>query len=166
MTTLAAAPRPVTGRTVLMWLLAAFGVIGAVNVALIVFALETFTGETVPKSYATGLDFNRTLASVAAQRERGWHVHGAVRPDGHGAIGVRLSYRDSADAPLSALEVTALISRPISAGHDFEVPLAHHGEGVYAGGVSVPLPGQWHVRVRARQGEVDAYVLDYRVIVP
>ncbi|MDX2145680.1 MAG: FixH family protein [Rhodospirillaceae bacterium] len=166
MTTLAAAQRPVTGRTVLFWLLVAFGVITAVNVALIVFALRSFTGETVPKSYATGLDFNRTLEAVAAQRDLGWHVDSSVGAQGTGVIGLRLNYRDSGDLPLSALDVTALISRPTTEGHDFEQPLTHQGDGLYAAAVNVPLPGLWHVRVLARRGETEAYVLDYRVVVP
>jgi nitrogen fixation protein FixH len=166
MTTLAAAQRSVTGRTVLFWLLIAFGVITAVNVVLIVLALRTFTGETVPKSYATGLDFNRKLEAVAAQRERGWRVEGSVGAESKGLIEIRLKYHDTAGLPLSALDVTALISRPTAEGNDFEQSLTHQGEGVYTASASVLLPGQWHVRVRAREGAAEMYVLDYRVVVP
>jgi nitrogen fixation protein FixH len=166
MTALAAAPRPVTGRTVLAWLLAAFGVITAVNMALIVFALRTFTGETQPKSYATGLDFNRTLEAVAAQRRLGWQVSGEVAPAGPGAIDIALTYRDDTGTPLTALNVAAEVSRPTTEGYDVGQALIHRGDGVYAGRLSVPLPGQWQVRVSARQGAAQLYVLDYRVVVP
>jgi nitrogen fixation protein FixH len=158
--------RPVTGRRVLAWLLAAFGAIIVANLALIVFALNTFTGETQPKSYATGLDFNRTLDAVAAQHDLGWRVAGRVAPFGERQVKIDASYLDRDGRALGALTVVAEMSRPTVEGYDFEAPVAHQGGGQYMASVAVPLPGLWHVRLRAERADGEPYLLDYRVTVP
>jgi nitrogen fixation protein FixH len=156
--------KPLTGRKVLIALLAAFGVITAVNLTMVTLALSSFTGETQAKSYAMGLDFNRTLASVAAQRARGWQVRGGLESEAPGIARLTASYRDADGRPLDYLGVTARFTRPTSEGHDFDVALKPRGEGLYAADVTLPLSGKWHVRLSADDGTGAPYLLDYRFV--
>ncbi|MBT3306984.1 MAG: nitrogen fixation protein FixH, partial [Alphaproteobacteria bacterium] len=51
----------ITGRMVLIWLLAFFGTIFAVNAVLVFFALSSWPGLTTDKAYEEGIAYNRTL---------------------------------------------------------------------------------------------------------
>lgn len=156
--------RPVTGRRVLFWLVLSFGVIVAVNLVMVVLSIETFTGETEPKSYANGLDFNHRLERVAAQHARGWNVTADVKPTGGQHVNISVRYLDRDGAPLHGLDVEAQFVRPTNEGIDFSAPLAEQGDGVYSATASLPLPGQWHVRLSAVERDQPPYLLDYTVI--
>lgn len=156
---------PLTGRHVLLWLLGAFGAICLANFALIGFAVTTFTGETQPKSYAVGLDFNKTLEQVAAQHARGLNVRGQVSSQAPRTVEIESLYRDGNGSPMSGLTVTAAFSRPAREGDDFTHDVTDLGQGVYGARVTTPLPGLWNVRIVAEQAGQPPYILDYRVVV-
>ncbi|MBL8643341.1 MAG: FixH family protein [Rhodospirillaceae bacterium] len=165
MSDMTAPATPMTGRHVLLWLLGAFAAICIANAALVWFALETFTGETQPKSYATGLDFNRTLEQVAAQHARGLSVQGSVTSPAARTVTIESRYRDSAGAPLNGLSVTASFSRPTHEGYDFTEQMTDQGGGVFSARVTTPLAGVWNVRLTAAETGRPPYILDYRVVV-
>ncbi|MBL8630857.1 MAG: FixH family protein [Rhodospirillaceae bacterium] len=156
---------PLTGLKVLFWLLGAFAVICVANFALIGYSLTTFTGETQPKSYAVGLDFNKTLEQVAAQHARGLSVRGSVTSPLARTVDIKSLYRDSEGTSMAALTVTAAFSRPTHEGYDFEQELSNRGDGAYGAQISTPLSGVWNVRLTALQDGAPPYILDYRVIV-
>ena len=62
--------RRLTGRGVLLWLFAFFGVTFAVNGAFIYFAVSTFPGVEVASSYKAGQEFEGEIAAGRAQAER------------------------------------------------------------------------------------------------
>ena len=62
-------------------------------------------------------------------------------------------------------EVKALLIRPTSEGHDLEVKLAPKGDGAYAAQMTVPLPGQWELRVHAWKGQ-DVFQDSRRILIP
>lgn len=68
--------KPLTGRKVLMILLAAFGTILAVNMTLLYNAVKTFPGLEVKNSYVASQTFDdRDIA----QRALGWHRRSNTR---------------------------------------------------------------------------------------
>jgi nitrogen fixation protein FixH len=164
MTTNAQPTRQFTGRAMLACLLGAFGMIIAANSVLIFTSLSTFTGETQPKSYATGLDFNRTLEAVEAQHARGWQVQSTIESSEPNRAHIAVTYHDAQSLPLEGLKVVALFARPTNEGQDFAAELQAMGEGHYRGDVVVPFSGKWNVRIAADDGRQDPFLLDYRFI--
>ena len=157
------AARPITGRFVLLAMLAFFGVVTAVNGVFIALALSSFSGLSVEGAYQRGLDFNRELATAAAQKARGWRVSLQAKPLPQGvALSVRMA--DAAGAPLTG-EVQAELIRPTAKGHDFALTLSQAEAGRYVGVAPLALRGQWIVRVVARSGG-EAHVLEERLCLP
>ena len=62
-----------TGRHVLIALVAFFGVMLIANGIFVYFAVATFSGGDTSNAYRKGLDYNETLAAAERQAERGWH---------------------------------------------------------------------------------------------
>ncbi|WP_416896867.1 MAG: FixH family protein [Minwuia sp.] len=100
-------PRPVTGRTVLITIVAFFGVIIAVNLTLTVFALRSDNGLVVKNSYVASQNFNRNMAEARAQEELGWRL-AAIRENGE--LIVRLHDRDG--IAVEGATVTAKVGQP------------------------------------------------------
>lgn len=157
-------PRPVTAGSVLAWLVASFLLVAAFNIAMIYFAVGTFTGETEPKSYAAGLDFNKTMERAKAQRRRAWTVGGGITASAANTLSLRLAYRDENSKPIDGLDVLATFRRATNEGQDFETKLNPQGDGAYAAEVTVPHGGQWLVQVVAQRPDEPPFVLDYRTI--
>lgn len=155
---------PLTGRVVLICLLVAFSVVITVNGVLIAASIASFTGETQPKSYANGLDFNQTLNKVAAQHRRGWKVDSQFENVRPGVAHLTATYLDANSAPLPALTVTAAFARPTQEDHDFEITLKNAGEGHYSADVEFPLAGKWNIRLLAEHDNEPPYILDYKYI--
>jgi len=62
--------RPLTGRSVLFCLLAFFGVIISVNIAMMTLAVETLPGTDVDSPYSAGLAYNQEITAARAQEAR------------------------------------------------------------------------------------------------
>ena len=67
-------PREVTGRMVLVGLVAFFAAVAGVNAVMIWAAVSTFGGVETESSYQAGLAFARETAAVAAQDALHWQV--------------------------------------------------------------------------------------------
>lgn len=151
----------VTGRTVFAWLMAAFLIVATVNIAMIIFAVGSFSGETEGKSYAAGLNYNRTLADVARQQALGWRVSGGVSSAADGLTHVAITFVDAEGHPLTDLETEATFIRPTNAGQDFSIALASQGGGLYTGAANPQLPGRWHVRIVAKARGEPPFIVDF-----
>ncbi len=147
---------------------AGFGVVLAVNLAMMYSAVHTFSGLETDQAYEKGLAYNQVLAMAEAQKKLGWMVETEVVPmpagSAHGAD-LRVTFRDKDGKPLSGLAVEADFIRPTSAGHDGAVPLPEQGGGRYGAAVTLALAGQWEVHLTARRGAVN-YQFDKRIVVP
>lgn len=64
--------RSLTGKHVLLMLVGFFLVIIVVNIVFIFYAIDSFRGEDVKKSYRQGLNYNATLQMREAQAASGW----------------------------------------------------------------------------------------------
>ncbi len=65
-------PRELTGRHVLMWLVAFFGFIFVVNAVMIRAATSTFGGVETRSSYKAGLMFKSELERAERQHDLHW----------------------------------------------------------------------------------------------
>ncbi len=148
-----------------------FGVILAVNLVLLYFAVSTFSGLHVDDAYERGITYNDALAAARAQQELGWTAEvtmeaagAAAGPESRTATLV-VRVHDAHGRPLEGLDVRARLRRPTAQGFDSQHFLPHAGDGRYGATVDLPVPGQWQVDVVAFAGEV-AYQTSERVVIP
>ncbi len=150
------------GWHVLAMILCFFGITIAVNVALAVYAVDTFSGEDVTTPYVRGLEYNRTLAARAAQQSLGWIASvDAVRENTDAAISVRIQDRNG--QAKNVLTVEATLRRPTDANLDRTIALVPAGNGYYKAVASGLAPGAWDVIVHAKSGDV-AFEAQRRVV--
>lgn len=137
------------------WILVAgFGVVLAVNLAMIWIAMGTWTGISTNRAYDKGITYNRNLDAAERQAALGWRasIETAQAAGLAGTISVRLV--DAQDQPLERIDVRAAFERPTHQGYDFGLALERTGPGTYAASFTAPLAGLWDVRVIAtRDGD-------------
>lgn len=144
------AGRPLTGRKVLLMMVAAFAVIVAANMAMLFAATDSFPGLVVANSYVASQGWDR---KTAAQRALGWRA-GVVYEGGR----LTVSMTGSDGQPVPGLRVAVVIGRPASQAVDVRLELA---EG--PGGYSAPLelaPGLWRVEFTGAGAKGESYTAE------
>ncbi len=124
------------------WAIAvAFACVIAVNGAMAYLASSSSTGLVTEHPYESGNGYNRVLAAAAASDALGWHAALTAPESREGAVSVALSDRDG--KPLSGLDVSAVIVRPIEPLPDLPLALTETAPGRYVAAVALSRPGQW-----------------------
>jgi nitrogen fixation protein FixH len=141
-----------TGRTVLWWLLAFFGVVIGVNTVMMAFAIGTMPGLETEKPYQAGIGYNAEIAAARVQASRNWKVISHIYRDTNGRAFVKVEARDRNGAPLTRLAVTVRFARPADQRADRIVSLAEHESGDYVGQATDVAPGVWDVELDAERG--------------
>jgi nitrogen fixation protein FixH len=159
-----ASQRPLTGRRVLVYLVAFFAVVFAANAALVTFAIETLPGTEVDSAYRASLAFNREIAAAKAQAQRGWKVAAHVERSGDGGARLRIDARDAAGAPLGGAGFMARLSRPADERADRAFVLAERESGIYTGAAGGVAPGQWDLVIEAARGSERVFLSRNRVV--
>ncbi len=144
--------RRLTGRGVLIWLLAFFGITFAVNGAFIYFAVSTFPGVEVASSYKAGQEFEGEVAAGKAQADRGWTVDAAVRPAGDGAS-VEVHFSDKAGGDLHGLDVRVRLTHAVDPNHDHSASLSEVASGTYRAMLQGVKAGMWNLTIEAYKGD-------------
>ena len=143
-------PRQLTGRTVLICLLAFFGVVSLANAIMIRAALTTFSGVETGSAYQAGQNFKYDSEAARAQQERHWQVRADVRP-ADGKTLIEIDARDTAGLPLAGLEATMQLQHPTDRRADQAVGLSEDTSGHFRG-TAVSLTGQWDVLIDLSRG--------------
>ncbi|MGV7214529.1 FixH family protein [Bradyrhizobium sp. UFLA05-112] len=138
-----AAPKPLTGTTVLIILVAFFGVVIGVNATMMKLAIATLPGTDVDSPYAAGLTYEREIAAARGQAERKWQVDAKIQRSADGGATVRIEARDATGRPVTGLKFSGRLERPTDKRADLSVELAEIGIGVYGGNATAVAPGQW-----------------------
>lgn len=128
-----------TGRRVFTITAAAFAVIIAANVALVVAAIRTFPGLEVANSYVASQSFD---TDRIAQEALGWTLTPAYAD---GRLTLTFTDRDGHPAPVADLAV--LVGRPTEASDDSTPAFVNVG-GTFAAPMTL-APGKWMLRVDA-----------------
>lgn len=137
------APRPLTGRRVLFYLVAFFAAVMGVNLVMMKLAIDTLPGTEVDSAYRASLAYKSEISAAHDQQRRNWKVDAHVERSASGAATVRLDARDANGTPLSGLKFSGRLERPTDKRVDRAVELAESGIGVYRGSAADVLPGQW-----------------------
>lgn len=129
-----------------------FGIIIAVNGALVYWATTTWPGLSSTNHYEKGLAYNEVLESQREQAALGWSVQAELGEVSGGSGALTVTLRDKADNPLFADQVVAHLIRPTVEGLDSETVMELSGEGVYRAQASLPEPGVWDLVLIVEQG--------------
>lgn len=144
--------RPLTGRSVLIMLLAFFGVMLAVNFYMARAAIGTHPGLDHRNAYEAGVAYNKEIEAAKAQNALGWSV-GLSRAKKGAATEVIASVKDKAGQPVTGLEAALHFDHPSSSRLDKDVAAPAIADGTYAGAAEL-TPGHWQVKVEfKRNGE-------------
>jgi nitrogen fixation protein FixH len=144
-------PRELTGRMVLLWLVAFFGVVFAVNGVLVRAAISTFGGVETASSYKAGLQFEQDVATAQRQDALHWQVSGNLTRDGAGVAVLDVIARDANGAPLAGLSADAWLAHPADERLDHVIPVRSVSGGVFHGSAEAQ-PGQWELIVDLFRG--------------
>jgi nitrogen fixation protein FixH len=146
-------PREVTGRKVLVWMLAFFAVIIGVNGYMAHEAISTFAGVDTDSAYQAGRQFEREVAKANVQDAQHWRVDADVRRAADGEVVVNVSARDASDAPLQSLTATAVFARPTDRRFDRSVVLHQDAPGHFRNTADIST-GQWDLIIElSRTGD-------------
>ncbi len=138
-----ASSKPLTGRKVLVMLLAFFGVIIGVNMTMMRLAIETLPGTEVDSAYSAGLGYEKEIMAAYDQDVREWKVDAHVQRDGNGGATVQVVAKDRDGKPMSGLKFLGRFERPTDKRADLAIELGEVGTGVYRGIAETIAPGQW-----------------------
>lgn len=129
-----------SGRLILFYFVAFFGVIVAVNAVFITLALDSHSGVIMEQPYEKGLAFNAILDKAKRQPN----------------IDNRVSYDNGVlrwGLPIHNASVSAKIVRLVKSGADVDVILNHIGGGIYEARPSLPFSGTWTAYLKAMWGD-------------
>ncbi|GAB4144832.1 MAG: FixH family protein [Sphingomonadales bacterium] len=143
--------RVVTGRHVLIALLAFFGVVFAANGAFIWLALGTFTGLQEDGSYQRGRTYQHALDAAAAQAARGWRLQLDHQVGAGGALLLEVVLRDRDGAAVDGIAVHGQLRRPADAAFDQDLTFTGQGDGRYRATVPLAGAGQWDIWLETAQ---------------
>lgn len=142
-------PRELTGRHVLIMLLAFFGIMLGVNAFFTYVAIKTFSGEDVPRSYRQGLEYNQVLTEREAQKLLGWKVSANTADER-----ILVQIFDSGDAPLRNLTISGKLRHPATLSNDRQLTFREIKPGLYQADIK-GLRGRWDLIATAQnQAEV------------
>ncbi len=148
-----------TGTHMLLVMLAFFGTIIAVNLSLLFFSTNSWTGLVVKNSYVASQNFNKNIEAQEQMLARGWRGELNYKS---GRFEFTLKEKD---APLADLNVTGLLRRPVHENEDVVLNLTATGDGRYEG-FEVLKPGMWEVEVIAKDGPDASFKQIFRFVVP
>jgi nitrogen fixation protein FixH len=157
-----ARPRELTGRTVLIWLIAFFGIVAAVNAAMMAAAISTLSGLDSESPYEAGLAFDREIAASRAQQALHWQVDAKVEAD-DGKTLVEIAARDANGAPLPGLSATASLAHPTDRRLDRDLPVTQDRPGHFSG-VTGPALGQWDIVIELSRDGVRQFRSKNRLV--
>jgi nitrogen fixation protein FixH len=151
-TDVAPAKKPLTGRSVLLCLLAFFGVVIGINAVMMALAIGTMPGLETEKPYQAGIGYNAEIAAARAQAMRRWKVVSHIERGASGRASIQVEARDGDGAPLARLAVTVLLARPTDQRADRTISLTEYESGRYVGETADIAPGLWDFELDADRG--------------
>lgn len=145
-------PRELTGRMVLLYLVAFFFVVFAVNGIMVRAAIFTFGGTERTGSYQAGLNFGQEVAAAQRQDALHWQVAGQLSRDSQGLAVIDVTARDDRGTALNGLTARARLAHPADSRLDQDIALSSLGGGQFRG-TGGAARGQWELIVDLYRGE-------------
>jgi nitrogen fixation protein FixH len=121
------------------------GVVVAVNVAMVSFALHTFPGQAGSDGFDLSNHYDEVLARVQQEQALGWDVRVLPGDAGHPV----LVLADRSGAPLRGAQVEATAERPLGPPQTTHLVFRDEGHGRYVADAALTMPGQWELQLSA-----------------
>jgi nitrogen fixation protein FixH len=144
-------PRELTGRKVLLYLVASFAVVFAVNGYMVKAAISTFGGVETQSSYKAGQLFEHEVETAERQAALHWRVDGRLKRDKAGEAVLDVTVRDGQGVPVTGLAAVVRLAHPADERLDHVVPLHRIGDGAFHGEVAAKA-GQWELLIDLDRG--------------
>ncbi|MCB1507930.1 MAG: FixH family protein [Hyphomicrobiaceae bacterium] len=157
------ADRPITGRTVLYWLLGFFGVMFVANGFFIYFAMESWPGTVTESAFTDSQNFNTTRNEALDLPGLEWQAGVDVDVTAQG-LAIVVTLGDAAGNPVTGLELSGLVGRPASDRDDHVLTFAEVEAGRYRAEVETLGGGYWALSLRGERGEPGLVYADQRRI--
>ncbi len=139
--------RKLTGRMVLIMLLAFFGTVIGVNAVLFRFAITTFSGLEEKNAYMAGVSHDRQLAAARAQDQRAWKIDARLQRLAPGRTLVGVERKDT--GAQADLTVMARFEHPSDGRQDRELVLEQANASAWRGVLDLPA-GAWDLTIEMR----------------
>lgn len=157
-------PSPLTGRKVLVMLLAFFGVVIGANLVMMRLAIQTLPGTEVDSAYSASLAYEREIVAARDQDARHWKVEAHIARASGGGASVQVEARDHDGKPVSGLKFSGRLERPTDRRADQGVALAEVGTGIYRGNAAAAGAGQWDLVLEAESAGRRLFLSRNRVL--
>jgi nitrogen fixation protein FixH len=145
-------PKEITGRMVLICLVAFFAVVAGVNFILVEAAISTFGGLETDSSYRAGLAFSGEIAAAQAQEARHWRVGAKILPANDGSTIVEMSVQDATGQSLAGLDAVVRLAHPTDRRLDHALAMHEDSPGRFRGNTT-PAKGEWDLIIELSRGE-------------
>ncbi|HEV2563658.1 MAG TPA: FixH family protein [Microvirga sp.] len=141
-------PRPITGRTVLLYFVSFFGIIFAMNLYMVRVAISSFSGVETESAYKAGLSFNNDVAAAHAQDARHWSVEASLQ---HGSsAGMTITAQDAQGQALSGLSPEIRLAHPTDKRRDVLLEFVELGPGQFKSLTALP-EGHWDLVIALKR---------------
>lgn len=156
-------PRPLSGRFVLLCLIAFFGVIFAVNATMMTIAIRTMPGLDVKNGYVASQAMNGEISTMRQQIERNWTADVAAEMrNGTSSVDFRLMEKDR--TPVTGLDISVRLAHPAITRSDRTAVMEEIGPGHYRAEWPDVSAGAWTVVIEASRGGERVYATRNRVV--
>jgi nitrogen fixation protein FixH len=154
----------VSGRMVLICLVAFFAVIAGVNALMATLAIKTFGGVEAENAYRAGLEFARELSSSRAQQERNIKVDVTTSRTKAGIVKFRMVVQGT-EGSVSSLQANLELRHPADKRRDHKITLTRNPDGAFTAETEVE-PGQWNALISLERGGERLFRSVNRVTIP
>lgn len=138
-----------TGRHVLVALLAFFAVVAGVNGYMMRMAITTMPGLDARNGYDVSQAFNAYIADSRAQDDRGWKVEARIANAGD-VFRASIDLQESDGEPVNGLSIMLRLRHPTNKQLDHDLRLTALGRGQYEGRMPSLPGGSWIVLIECR----------------
>lgn len=164
MTASASTVRPLTGRFVLIAVVAFFAVVIGVNMVMIRFAITTLPGTEVDSAYSASLAYPREIQAARQQDARDWKVDAHIERASDGAATLNIHAQDKTGSSLSGLSMSGRLERPTDRRADQVMDITERGGGNYRGTAQNVAAGQWDLVIEAENNGQRMFLSRSRIV--
>jgi nitrogen fixation protein FixH len=125
------------------FIVAAMGVVVAINCFMVWSALHTFPGNAGSDGFNLSNHYDAILERVKQEVGLGWAVQAAVDQAGHPVV----ELTDRSGTALAGAEIAATAQRPLGDQHTRQVRFTEVSPGHYRGDVALDKQGQWELEI-------------------
>lgn len=158
------APKPITGRFVLVITVAFFAVVIGVNAVMMDLAVRTLPGTEVDSAYAASLGYKDEIKAAQEQSQRDWKIDARIERRADGNAALQIEARDHDGRPLAGIAFSGRLERPADKREDKVLDLAEREAGIYRGNIAEVAPGQWDLVLEGDEAGKRVFLSKNRVI--